>query len=180
MPCLGFPNMVADSRPAFMPITFQSWKREIKLRISGQSGATATQLLGEQIRVLPQEVKTASLIYMKKMTEIQPIDPSRPSWIWWVADSEGPTRNERARGYPISRIPSGGPGELQGFLGTIRPLCGQSGGARHADGRKGSIQSPDSRAQTTRVATPNCVICIGNSTRPIQCLDTERNHHQIV
>ena len=34
MPCVGFPNMAVDSRPAFTPHTCQNWKGGIKLRIA--------------------------------------------------------------------------------------------------------------------------------------------------
>ena len=64
LPCVGFPNMVLDSCPTFTPTTFQNWKREAKLWIAGQPGASVTQLLAKLIRVLPLAVKTESLLYM--------------------------------------------------------------------------------------------------------------------
>ena len=87
--------MVVDPCPSFTPNTFQNWKREIKLWIAGQPGATVTQLLAKLIRVLPLSVKTESLIYMEQ-TELCP--ETRPiAAIMDVVDSRfGRTDSERA------------------------------------------------------------------------------------
>ena len=95
MPCVGFPNMVVDNCPGFTPITFQNWKREIKLRIAGQPGATVTQLLAKLIHVLPLAVKTEALIYMEN-TEQTPEQRSIGAVIEMLDSRYGKTDSERA------------------------------------------------------------------------------------
>ena len=57
LPAIGFPNLAVGPCPTFTPATFQNWKREIKLWISGQRGASITKLLAKLIHVLPLDVK---------------------------------------------------------------------------------------------------------------------------
>lgn len=66
MPCVGFPNMVVDSRPAFALNTSQNWIRGIKLWIAGHPGASVAQLLAKLIPALPLSVKTEDPIYMER------------------------------------------------------------------------------------------------------------------
>ena len=65
LPYFFYPNMMVDSCPPFTPATFQNWKREVKLRIAGQPGATVTQILAKLIHILPLSVKTDALLYME-------------------------------------------------------------------------------------------------------------------
>ena len=95
MPCLGFPNMVVDACPAFTPSTFQNWKREIKLWIAGQPGASTTQLLAKLIRVLPLAIKTEALLYMDQ-TEQCPEGRSIAVVINMLDSRFGRTDSERA------------------------------------------------------------------------------------
>ena len=95
LPSVGFPNMVVDSCPSFTPNTFQNRKREIKLWIAGQPGATATQLLAKLIHVLPLSVKTESLIYMEQ-TELCPETRSIAAIMDMLDSRFGRTDSERA------------------------------------------------------------------------------------
>ena len=95
LPCVGFPNMVLDSCPTFTPTTFQNWKREVKLRIAGQPGASVTQLLAKLIHVLPLAVKTESLLYMEQ-TEKNPQTRTINHIMDLVDTRYGRTDSERA------------------------------------------------------------------------------------
>lgn len=88
--------MVVDVCPSFTPATFRNWKREIKLRIAGQTGASVTQLLAKLTHALPLEVKTEALLCMGQ-TERQP--ESRPiATIINMLDSRfGRTDSEKTR-----------------------------------------------------------------------------------
>ena len=95
LPCVGFPNMVLDACPSFTPTSFQNWKREVKLRIAGQPGASVTQLLAKLTHVLPLAVKTEPLLYMEQTEG----DPQRRTInrITDLVDSRfGRTDSERA------------------------------------------------------------------------------------
>ena len=95
IPCMGFPNMVVDACPSFTPNTFQNWKREIKLWIAGQPGASTTQLLAKLIHVLPLAVKTEALLYMDQ-TERQPDERSIATIMNMLDARYGRTDSERA------------------------------------------------------------------------------------
>ena len=94
-PCAGFPNMIVDPCPTFTPSTFQNWKREIKLWIAGQPGATATQLLAKLIHAMPLSVKSESLIYMEQ-TERDPNSRSISHVMDLMDTRYGRTDSERA------------------------------------------------------------------------------------
>ena len=90
-----YPNMMVDSCPQFTPATFQNWKREVKLWIAGQPGATVTQILAKLIHVLPLSVKTDALLYMES-TENQ-IESRSVDKIMQLLDQRfGRTDSERA------------------------------------------------------------------------------------
>ena len=65
MPSMCYPNMMIDPCPPFTPNMFQNWKREVKLWVAGQPGATVTQILAKLIHVLPLSTKTEALTYME-------------------------------------------------------------------------------------------------------------------
>ena len=71
MPSRCYPNMMLDPCPPFTPNMYQNWKREIKLWIAGQPGATVTQILAKLIRVMPLSTKAEALMYMES-TERSP------------------------------------------------------------------------------------------------------------
>ena len=75
LPSRGFPNIAADSCPAFTSDTYQNWRMGSKLRIAGQHGATSTQLLAKLIYLRPIEVKTEALLYPD---QTESIPQSRP------------------------------------------------------------------------------------------------------
>ena len=95
LPCYGFPNMVIDSCPTFTPSTYQNWKREVKLWIAGQPGATITQLLAKLIHVLPLAVKTEALLYMDQ-TEKNPGERTVNHVMDMLDSRFGRTDSERA------------------------------------------------------------------------------------
>ena len=65
MPSMCYPNMMIDPCPPFTPNMYQNWKREVKLWVAGQPGATVTQILAKLIHVLPLATKTEALTYME-------------------------------------------------------------------------------------------------------------------
>ena len=133
VPRIGFPNMVVDPIPAFTPNTFQNWKREIKLRISGQPGASTTQLLAKLIHVLPLAVKTEALLYMDQ-TERQPEERPIATIINMLDARFGRTDSERACSWLTAFTEfKRDERELQGFLGSIHKMHGRTGSFRHAD-----------------------------------------------
>ena len=69
-PSIVLPNGTADACPAFTPATYARWKRELKLRISAQNGATITQLLAKIIDVLMEPAKVDGLEYMEETEQI--------------------------------------------------------------------------------------------------------------
>ena len=92
---MGFPNMVIDSCPSFTPGTFQNWKREIKLWIAGQPGASVTQLLAKLIHALPLPIKTEALLYMEQTEQTH--DTRSIAVVIDMLDSRyGKTDSERA------------------------------------------------------------------------------------
>ena len=62
---------IIDACPVFTPQTYSQWKREVKLWIAAQNGASESQLLPELISVLPQPAKVSGLAYMER-TEFAP------------------------------------------------------------------------------------------------------------
>ena len=126
LPAYGFPNMIVDACPAFTPSTFQNWKREIKLRIAGQPGASVTQLLAKLIHVLPLSIKTEALLYMDH-TENAP--EARPiAAVMDMMDSRF-GKNGFRKGMFVAnrfrRIQTRNTGKLQRFLGEIHSMCGK-------------------------------------------------------
>ena len=98
MPCVGFPNMVVGACPASAPNTFQNWKREIDLRIAGQTGASITQLLAKLIHSLPLSVKTEEPIYMEQAERI-PTDRSTDPFMDMLGARFGGPDSERSRAW---------------------------------------------------------------------------------
>ena len=62
----GYPNTVLAPYHPFTPTTYQSWKREAELWISGEPGDIATQMLARSMQVLPFEGNKAAMIYMER------------------------------------------------------------------------------------------------------------------
>ena len=70
-PGMSVPNAMIDNCPAFTPQSYQQWRREIKLWLGAQAGASITQLLSKIIMVLPLAVKMDAMTYMEE-TENHP------------------------------------------------------------------------------------------------------------
>ena len=62
---------IVEGCPVFTPSTYSQWKREVRLWIAAQCGATQTQLLSKLITILPQPAMVSGLAYMET-TEITP------------------------------------------------------------------------------------------------------------
>ena len=86
---------VIDSCPAFTPATYSQWKREVKLRIAGQNGATQTQLLPKLISVLPPPAKISGLTYMEQ-TEISVESRSINQFTITLDERYGKTDSEKS------------------------------------------------------------------------------------
>ena len=65
------PNAMIDACPAFMPQSYQQWRREVKLWVAAQAGATIAQLLAKMISCLPMSVRMGAMTYMEE-TESHP------------------------------------------------------------------------------------------------------------
>ena len=63
-PTITVPDGMIDNCPAFSPQGYQQWRREVKLRIGAQAGATIAQLLSELIMAIPLSVRIDALTYM--------------------------------------------------------------------------------------------------------------------
>ena len=61
----AIPNAVIDSCPPSAPQGYQQWRREIRLWMGAQAGATTTQLMSKIIMTLPLAVKMDALTYME-------------------------------------------------------------------------------------------------------------------
>ena len=68
---LALSNVMIDDCPAFTPQGYQQWRREVKLWLGAQAGATATQLLSKLIMKLPLAIKMDAMTYMEE-TELNP------------------------------------------------------------------------------------------------------------
>ena len=55
-----------DNCPTFAPNGYQQMRREVKLWVGAQSGATITQLLSKLIMILPVSVRSDALTYMEE------------------------------------------------------------------------------------------------------------------
>ena len=60
------PNAMIDNCPAFAPQGYQQWRREAKLWMGAQAGATITQLMSKLIMILPLSVKMDAMTYMEE------------------------------------------------------------------------------------------------------------------
>ena len=86
---------ILDPCPAFAPQTYSQWKREIKLRVAAQQGATESQLLSKVIMVLPQPAKVSGLTYMER-TEITPEIRKLSDFMMILDERFGKTDSEKS------------------------------------------------------------------------------------
>ena len=78
--------------------TIQNWKREAKLRVAGQPGATVAQLMAKLIHVHPLAVKTEAIAY-KELADQAPDSRAIVKIVDMVDSRFGATDSERARAW---------------------------------------------------------------------------------
>ena len=64
------PSGILDACPVFTPATYDQCKRELKLWVSAQKGASIAQLIAEIIADLPAHSKVDGLEYMEETVSI--------------------------------------------------------------------------------------------------------------
>ena len=90
------PNAVIDARPAFTPHGYHQWRREVKLWIAAQAGATITQLMDKMISCLPMSVRMDAMTYMEQ-TESKPHTRDSQSIFDLLGARFGKTDTEKSR-----------------------------------------------------------------------------------
>ena len=89
---------IVDGCPVFTHATYSQWKREVKLWMAAQCGATQTQLLSKLITVLPQPAKISGLTYMEA-TEITPEIRHIDTFLTTLDGRYGKTDSEKSRAW---------------------------------------------------------------------------------